>query len=216
MAKEKLSQALTAEFVGTFALIFLGAGAGAVGAGGLLGVAFAHGLTVLFCAYAFGHLSGAHVNPAVTLALLAAGKVDARRAFSYVVFQAIGGIAGALALASVLGGTSSGLGRLALAPEVSVGRGFALEAILAFFLVTVVCGAAVSGKAGNLAGVAIGLMLVANILMGGPLTGAGFNPARALGPAVATGNFTDLWLYLVAPVVGGIAASLLYRRVLQP
>jgi MIP family channel proteins len=216
MAKEKLSQSLTAEFVGTFALVFLGAGAGALGTGGLVGVAFAHGFAVLAFAYAFGHLSGTHVNPAVTLALLAIGKIDARRAFSYIVFQFVGAIVGGYALAAVLGSSAGTLGRLALAPDVSAGRGFALEAILAFFLVTVVCNAAVSGKAGNLAGVAIGATLVINILMGGPLTGAGFNPARALGPAMATGNFTDLWLYLVAPVVGGIAASVLYRQVLEP
>ncbi|MGH7337178.1 MAG: aquaporin [Myxococcota bacterium] len=215
MARDKLSQALTAELVGTFALVFLGAGAGAVGAGGLIGVAFAHGFAVLAFAYTYGHLSGTHVNPAVTVALWAAKKIDARRAFSYVVFQAIGGVAGALALCWLFGGAENGLGRLALAPGVSSAQGFALEAILAFFLVTVVCHAAVAGKAGNLAGVAIGVTLVANILMGGPLTGAGFNPARALGPAVATGDFTNLWIYLVAPVVGGVAASLLHRHVTE-
>ncbi len=215
MAEVKLSKALIAEFVGTFALIFVGAGAGAQGSAGLVGVALAHGLVVLAFAYAFGHLSGTHVNPAVTVGLCVAGKMEVRRAISYVVFQLAGGVAGALLLYWVMGGSESGLGRLALGSGVGAAQGFVVEAVLAFFLVTVVCGAAVSGRGGALAGVAIGSTLVLNILMGGPLTGAGFNPARALGPAVVTGNFTDLGLYLLAPIVGGIVAALLYRSLLE-
>lgn len=212
---QPLSTALTAEFVGTFALIYIGAGAGALGTAGLAGVALAHGLVVLAFAYAFGHLSGTHVNPAVTVGIWVAGKIDARRAISYVVFQLAGGVAGGLALAWTLGGSSSGLGKAALGSGIGVAQGFFVEAILAFFLVTVVLNAAVSGKGGNLAGVAIGSTLTLNILMGGPLTGAAFNPARALGPAVATGDFTNLGLYLVAPLVGAAAAAILYRQLLS-
>ncbi|MFN7941747.1 MAG: aquaporin [Thermoanaerobaculia bacterium] len=215
MAQPSLSQALTAEFVGTFALVFVGAGAGAIGAGGLVGVALAHGLTVLAFAYAFGHLSGTHVNPAVTVGVWAAGRMAAGRALSYVVFQCMGGVAAALALRWVLGGATSGLGRGALAANVTPGAGWFLEALLAFFLVTVVLNAAISGKAGDLAGVAIGFTLTLNILVGGPLTGAIFNPARALGPMVATGDFTQMALYLIAPLVGGAAAAALYRGVLD-
>ena len=111
----KLSTSLLAEFIGTFALIFIGAGAGALGIGGLVGVALAHGLVVLGFAYAYGHISGTHINPAVTLGVWAAGKIDAGRAVSYIVFQIVGGIVGALTLRWVLGGAGTGLGRTQLA-----------------------------------------------------------------------------------------------------
>lgn len=221
--QDKLGSALVAEFVGTFALIFIGAGAGALQAG-VVGIAFAHGLVVLALAYAYGHLSGTHINPAVTAGLLAAGKIDVKRAASYWFFQLLGGVSGAFTLMWVLGGTDTGLGLPKLAHDLSVGSasitispavGLFLEALLAFFLVNTVLNAAVSGKAGNLAGVAIGVTLVFNILMGGPLTGASFNPARYLGPAVATGSFADGWVYLVGPLLGGAAAGLLYKLVLE-
>ncbi|MGH9464543.1 MAG: MIP/aquaporin family protein [Thermoanaerobaculia bacterium] len=220
---DKLSTSLLAEFIGTFALIFIGAGAGALGLGGLVGVAFAHGLVVLGFVYAYGHLSGAHVNPAVTVGLWAAGKMDAGRALSYIVFQLAGGALGAFALRWVLGGTETGLGVTALARGLEVGAaridvspavGVAVEAVLTFFLVNCVLNAAVSGKAGNLAGVAIGLTLTFAILMGGPLTGASLNPARSFGPALATGNFADLWVYFLGPVLGAVAAAGLYRGML--
>jgi len=220
----KLSTSLVAEFIGTFALIFIGAGAVALGLGGLVGVAFAHGLVILGFVYAYGHISGTHVNPAVTLGVWAAGKIDAGRALSYIVFQIAGGIVAALALSWVLGGTGTGLGVTALAHGLQVkdvtinvtpAIGVVLEAILTFFLANAVLNCAVSGKAGNLAGAAIGLTLVFCILMGGPLTGASLNPARSIGPAVATGNFTDLWVYLAGPALGGVAAGLLYKFVFE-
>jgi len=220
----KLSTALVAELVGTFALIFIGAGTVALGIGGLVGVALAHGLVVLGFAYAYGHISGAHINPAVTLGVWAAGKIETARAASYIVFQIIGGLLGALALRWVLGGTETGLGGTKLAHGVTMGNatititpllGVVLEAILTFFLANAVLNAAVSGKAGDLAGVAIGLTLTFSILMGGPLTGASLNPARSIGPALVTGDLTDLWVYLVGPAVGGIAAGLLYKFVLE-
>src|SRR5215207_9153874 len=219
----KLSTSLLAEFIGTFALIFIGAGAGALGIGGVVGVAFAHGLVVLGFAYAYGHISGTHINPAVTLGVWAAGKIDAGRAFSYVVFQIVGGIVGALTLRWVLGGTGTGLGRTAL-QTLSVGGttisitpliGVVLEAILTFFLVNAVMNAGISGKATIPGGLAIGMTLVFCILMGGPLTGASLNPARSIGPAVATGNFENLWVYLVGPVLGGVVAGLLYKTVFE-
>src|SRR6059058_2331577 len=112
----KLSTSLLAEFIGTFALIFIGAGTGALGLGGLVGVAFAHGLVVLGFAYAYGHISGTHINPAVTLGVWAAGKIDAARAFSYIVFQIAGGILAAFVLAWVLGGTGPASAATALPP----------------------------------------------------------------------------------------------------
>jgi aquaporin Z len=216
----KLGPALAAELIGTFALVFIGAGAGALGLGGLPGVALAHGFVVLAFAYAFGHISGTHLNPAVTLGIFVAGKIEATKAASYIVFQLIGGVFGAYALKWVLGGAVGHLGAGALASGLAAGggtvtvdatRGFVLEALLAFLLVTVVLNAAVSGKAGNLAGVAIGTTLVFNILMGGPLTGAIFNPARQLGPALAADQMANLGLYLLAPLAGAALAGALYR-----
>lgn len=218
----KLSTALQAEFVGTFALIFIGAGAGALGIGGLVGVALAHGLVIVAFAYSYGHISGTHINPAVTVGLWVAKEIDATRALAYVAVQILGGIAGGLALCWVLGGPESGLGATTLARGLALGpggvtidisplQGFALEALLTFFLVNTVLNAAVSGKAGNLAGLAIGLTLTFSILMAGPLTGGSLNPARTLGPAVATGNYADLWAYLGGQFLGGIVAALFYR-----
>jgi aquaporin Z len=210
------SRKLVAEFIGTFALIFIGAGAGALGTGGLVGVALAHGLVVLTFAYAYGHISGTHINPAVTIGLWAGKQIDAASAVAYIVVQLIGGTLGALVLRFVLGGTSSGLGATTLTPNVSPIQGFVVETILTFFLVNAIFNTAVSGKAGNGAPVAIGLTLAFCILMGGPLTGGSLNPARTLGPAVATGNFANLWLYFVGPSLGGVVAALLYNGLLRP
>ncbi len=216
----RLMPALVAEFIGTFALILIGAGAGAIGLGGLVGVALAHGLVIVAFAYAYGHISGTHINPAVTIAVLLAGKIDATRAAAYVVVQLLGGIAGAFTLCWLLGGPESGLGATILAQALPIGgmvvrvtpaAGVALEAILTFFLVNTIMNAGVSGKATPLDGLAIGLTLTFDILMGGPLTGASMNPARSLGPAIASGNYADLWVYFVGPILGGAAAALLYR-----
>lgn len=220
----KLSTSLVAEFIGTFALIFIGAGAGALGLGGLVGVALAHGLVVVGFAYAYGHLSGTHINPAVTVGVLAAGKMDPKRAFSYIVFQILGGIAGAGLLAWVLGGKETGLGATRLAESLSAGGatititpviGFVVEAILTFFLVNAVMNAGISGKVTHVAGLAIGLTLVFCILMGGPLTGASLNPARSIGPALVLGDFSDIWVYLLGPLVGGVAGGLLYKGLFE-
>ena len=159
-----------------------------------------------------------------TLGVWAAGKIDAARAFSYIVFQIAGGIVGALVLRWVLGGTATGLGRTALASGLQVGYatititpaiGLVLEAILTFFLVNAVMNAGISGKATIPGGLAIGLTLTFCILMGGPLTGASLNPARSIGPAVATSNFDNLWVYLVGPALGGVLAGLLYKTIFE-
>jgi MIP family channel proteins len=224
MMSNRIAPKLLAEFVGTFAFVFIGAGAAAVvgsGAGlnGLIAVAFAHGLAIMAFAFAYGSVSGGHMNPAVTVGVLAAGAMSAGEAIGYIVSQLIGGVAGALLLRTVLGGDATGLGMPVLAHNLTVGAtsltitpeaGFMIEAVLGFFLVTVVLSTAVAGRAGSLAPLAIGMTLTFNIIMGGALTGAPFNPARALGPMVATDNFNDAWLYLTAPVVGAIVAALLH------
>lgn len=223
--REGLSKALAVEFIGTFTLIFVGAGAVALGSGGVLGAAFAHGMVVAALAYAYGHISGTHVNPAVTIAIWVAGKIDARRAVSYIVFQLAGGIAGGLALRWVLGGTETGLGATVLARGLRVGEasidispaaGCALEAVLTFFLVNTVLNTSTAGRLREAAGLAIGLTLAFCTLMGAPLTGAGLNPARTLGPALAGGGFADFWVYLAGPILGGILAAVFYRGVLKP
>jgi MIP family channel proteins len=221
---DRIAPKLLAEFIGTFSFVFIGAGAAAVvggGAGlnGITAVAFAHGLAIMALAFAYGPVSGGHFNPAVTVGVLAAGAMRIGEAFGYIISQLVGGVAGALMLRTVLGGAATGLGMPALAHNLALGAttltitpevGFMIEALLAFFLVTVVLSTAVAGRAGNLAPLAIGMTLTFNILMGGALTGAPFNPARALGPMVATGIFSDAWLYLTAPVVGAIVAALLH------
>lgn len=215
---DKLSTSLLAELIGTFALIFIGAGAGALAAadgGGLVGVALAHGLVIVGFAYAYGHISGTHINPAVTLGVWAAGKIDTTRALAYVAAQLVGGIVGAGVLAWVLGERAGSLGATVLAEGVSPAQGLVLELILTFFLVNTIMNAGISGKATIPAGLAIGLTLVFCILMGGPLTGASLNPARTLGPALITGNFADIWLYFVGPIAGAILAGLLYKTVFE-
>ncbi|RME99777.1 MAG: aquaporin family protein [Chloroflexi bacterium] len=209
------TKALTAEFIGTFTLIFIGAGAGALGIGGLVGVALAHGLVILTFAYAYGPISGGHFNPAITISLWTAKEVDTPTAAAYIVVQLVGGIVGAIVLAFVLGGTQTGLGATVLGEGVSPIQGLVLEAILTFLLANAVLNTAVSGKAGNAAPVAIGLTLTLAILMGGPLTGGSLNPARTLGPAVVTGNFSNIWAYFVGQIAGGAVAALLYNNLLK-
>jgi MIP family channel proteins len=220
----RIAPKLLAEFIGTFALIFIGAGAAAVvgdgvGLPGIAAIAFAHGLTIMVFAFAYGSVSGGHMNPAVTVGVLVAGAMGVGEAIGYIVSQLVGGVAGALFLSVVLGGAETGLGMPALAHDLALGAstltitpaaGFMIEAVLAFFLVTVVLSTAVAGRAGNLAPLAIGMTLTLNIIMGGALTGAAFNPARALGPMVATGNFNDAWLYVTAPLIGAIVAAVVH------
>ena len=212
---------LVAEFVGTFALIFIGAGAVAIGGGGLIGAAFAHGFVVIAFIYAYGHISGTHINPAVTLGLLIAGEIEFVTAIGYWIVQLLGGILGAVLLNIVLPDPGD-LGVTILTTEANGGaftvtatQGLIVEIILTFFLVNTIFITAVSGKAGNFAGLAIGLTLVFCILMGGPLTRASLNPARTLGPAIVSGNYADIWLYFVGPFVGAVLAALLYVAVLK-
>src|SRR5580692_1519500 len=225
----RIAPKLLAEFIGTFAFVFIGAGAAAVvgdgvGLPGIAAIAFAHGLTIMVFAFAYGSVSGAHMNPAVTVGVLAAGAMRAGDAAAYIVSQLLGAIVGALLLGATLGGAATGLGTPALAHNLAVGAtsltitpaaGFMIEAMLAFFLVTVVLSTAVAGRAGSLAPLAIGMTVTLNIMMGGPLTGAAFDPARALGPMIATGNFGDAWLYLTAPIVGAIVAAILHAGLAQ-
>ncbi len=207
------TKALVAEFVGTFTLIFIGAGAGAI-SDSLVAVAFAHGLVVLTLAYAYGQISGTHVNRAVTIGLWMGKQIETMTAVYYIIVQLLGGIVGALVLNFALGSNAGSLGATEL-QGIGAAQGLVIEIILTFLLVNTIFNTAVSGKAGNMAPVAIGLTLVFCIMMGGNATGASLNPARTLGPAIVTGNYADIWLYFVGPIVGGILAALLYNNVLK-
>jgi MIP family channel proteins len=206
-----------AETVGTFTLVFIGAGAGALAAagnsgGGLVGVALAHALALVVIVFAWGSISGAHVNPAVTFGLALAGRFSWLRAARYWVAQLLGAaLAGYLLLFLI--GPQGNLGMTLPAPSVSVVQAIVIEAVLTFFLVTAVFGSAVAGRNGNAAALAIGLVLGMDILMGGPLTGGSMNPARSFGPALAMGDFTGLYIYFVGPLLGGGLAALFYDRV---
>jgi MIP family channel proteins len=205
-----------AEFLGTFTLVFIGAGAGAlvvgdVSSGGLVGVALAHALALVVIIYAWGSISGAHVNPAVTFGLALTAKLPWLRAVRYWLAQFLGAALAGYALLFLIGPVGN-LGMTLPSPGVSPLQAIAIEAILTFFLVIAVFGSAVAGRNGNAAALAIGLVLGMDILMGGPLTGASMNPARSFGPALAMGDFTDLYIYFVGPVLGGSLAALLYDR----
>ena len=219
-------QRLVAEFIGTFALIFFGAGsicadqllrAGGGSGLGLLGVAVAHGLAFGIMVTALGHISGAHFNPAVTVGIWVTRRISTFDALSYWVAQLAGGIAAAYMLRIVVpedAWRAVMLGTPQLARDLTRGYGMLIEGLLTFFLVFVVFATAVDEKGAfnKIAGFAIGLTITMDILMGGPLTGAAMNPARAMGPAVATRWWTNLGVYWVGPLAGGVLAGALYDK----
>jgi MIP family channel proteins len=208
-----LTKALSAEFISTFALILIGAGAvAALGGGQMTGIALAHGLTIMVFASAFGDISGGHINPAVTVGLATAGEFPRRRVIPYIAAQVAGAIAAAYCLLAVFGGPVNHLGAtLVDTQRITYGGAFALEAIGTFFLVNTVLHTAVRGAAGRLAPFAIGMTVTVCILMFGALTGGSVNPARTIGPAVATGQYDGIAVYLIAQLVGGMTAGVLYR-----
>jgi len=208
-----------AEFVGTFALIFIGAGSVIVAGGtgiGILGIAVAHGLVLAIMITNLGHISGGHFNPAVTVGVWVAGKIESLRAIVYLVVQLAGAATGAAMLRAVFRETvwrGTSLGATLVNHQVMTnGKAVLLEAVLTFFLVFTVFATAIDDRGAfkSIAGFGIGLVLTFDILMGGLLTGASMNPARTLGPAIAGGNYKDLWVYLVGPVSGSIVAATLY------
>lgn len=208
-------KAAIAELIGTFTLVFIGAGAGAMAGitdGGIVSVALAHGLALMVIVYAWGGISGAHVNPAVTLGIALTGRLTWIRAAYYWVAQFLGAAAAAFLLKSLIGETG-GLGATLGTHSGDPVRAIVIEAVLTFFLIVAVFGTAVAGRNGNAAGIAIGLVLAMDILMGGALTGASMNPARTFGPALATGDLSYLWIYIVGPCLGAVVGALLYDRV---
>ena len=210
-----------AELIGTFTLIFFGAGAilaqNATQIVGLTGIAVAHGLAILIMIYAFGHISGGHFNPAVTFGALVIRRIGFMSAIVYWVAQLLGAVLAAYVLLRAWHGpTEAHLGTPTVAAGVSPLMAMALEGLMAFLLAIVVMGSAIDPRASKgFAGLAVGLTLVGNIIAGGALTGASFNPARAFGPALVSGYWQDQWLYWVGPMVGAALAALLYDRFLM-
>lgn len=216
------TKAFIAEFIGTFTLVFVGVGAIAGnhingGQTGLLGIAFAHGLAIATMVAATAAISGGHLNPAVTIAMLVTKKIDQANAIGYVISQCLAGIAAAILIKICFAEDvlmSVGMGTPALAEGVGIGAGLLMEIVLTFFLVFVIFGAAVDKRGPATAPLFIGLAVAMDILIGGPVTGAAMNPARHLGPALLGGGLQNIWLYWVGPVAGGVLAGILYNSTL--
>jgi MIP family channel proteins len=215
---------LFAEGIATFTLVFIGAGAICAnaltdGALGLTGIALAHGLAILVMVYATAHISGAHINPAVTIAMITTRNIDGKTGALYIVSQLAGGVVAALTLSCLYPDFVSAapfLGNPEMNPaltHLTPVCGMFVEAILTFLLVFVIFGVAVDNRGIKPAlGLAIGLTVTLDILMGGPITGAAMNPARAFGTALMTGRWADHAVYWVGPIVGGIAAGWTYTK----
>ena len=208
------------EFISTFALIFIGAGAvvadARYGNVGLVGIALAHGLVLMAMIYATAHISGAHVNPAVTFAMWVTKRIDTVKGIGYIISQLLGAAAAGFALKFIYqnNGLVAHLGTPALAPGISPVLGIATEALLTFLLVFTIFGTAVDKKgSSHHAGLAIGLVLAFDILMGGNLTGAAMNPARAFGPMVAANYWQNHLVYWIGPLLGAAVAGLLYQYI---
>ncbi|MDB4496337.1 MIP family channel protein [Flavobacteriaceae bacterium] len=198
-----------AEFIGTFAMIFCGTGAMTINeiTGGdvtHVGIGITWGLIVMAMIYAFGEISGAHFNPAVSIAFAYAKKFSWKEVPKYIFFQVAGAFAASLLLmwlfpkSELLGATI---------PTVDVWRAFVLELILTFFLMVVIINVSTGSKeVGMMAGIAIGSVVLLEALFAGPITNASMNPARSLAPNIVSGNIKGLWLYILAPIIGAILA----------
>jgi len=229
--KVAFAKELAAEFLGTMLLVMIGCGSAMSGDGedgeGQLGeqaqyvrIALAFGLAVATIAQTVGHISGCHINPAITIGLVAGAKVEVIRGIAYVVVQSLGGLLGGALLKALVPEESrgkGGLGSTQLGGGVSAAQGFGVEFVISFVLVMVVFGAAADqNNAANVKGsppLAIGLSITACHLFAIPLTGASMNPARTLGSNAIAGKWEDIWIYLLAPSLGGLIAGLLYQGV---
>jgi aquaporin Z len=214
-----------AEFIGTFTLVLFGCGAAVLAGGdiGLTGISFAFGLALIGMAYGIGPVSGCHINPAVTLGAVAAGRMTIPQAIPYMIAQVAGAIAGAAVLLMIASGKAdyslaeNGLGQngwgAGYLGEYNMTAAFIFEVVATFLFVVVILGATGSGAPAAIAGLAIGLALVVIHLVGINVTGVSVNPARSIGPALFAGAtaLSQLWLFIVAPIIGAVAAGILFR-----
>jgi aquaporin NIP len=218
--RPRLGRRAAAEGLAAFALVFAGCGAIIAdasygGALGTVGVALVFGLVIMVMVYATGHLSGAHINPAVTLAFTMTRHFPAREAAAYIAAQLAAAVAAALALLAVWPDAPANLG--ATLPSVGAGSALVYELLMTAFLMFVIMAVATDTRAvGAAAAIAIGGVIGLDALFGGPVTGASMNPARSFGPALASGQWTDFWVYLVGPVAGAGLGALAYQLVRGP
>jgi MIP family channel proteins len=218
--RRDLMRRAAAEGIGTFALVFAGCGAIVTeaehpGSLGTVGVALVFGLVVMAMVYATGHLSGAHLNPAVTLGFSLTRHFPAREVLAYVVAQIAGALLAAALLAAVWPSAPADLGTTQ--PSVGAGSALVYETVLTAFLMFVIMAVATDTRAvGTGAAIAIGGTVGLDALFGGPITGASMNPARSIGPALVSGELRDLWIYLVGPILGAALGALAYQVVRGP
>ena len=203
------------ELVGTFILVYAITSAATVysksGQLGVIGIGLVHAFVLTAIVFAIGYKSGAHVNPAVTVAFLITKRMNAIDGIFYIIFQIIGGILAASVVFAILGPAISS--SVTLPADNNVIRAFLLETAMTFTLVYIVLttAATASNKIAPLAGLAIGLTLGFNVIFGGSISGGSLNPARSFGPALITGNLSYNWIYWIAPVIGGLIAAGLHR-----
>ena len=221
MVKEDLGvemkKKLFAEFLGTFTLIFLGAGAIVSGKADLAGVAFAHGLAIFVMVSALAGISGAHFNPAVSAAMFATKRIDINQFFQFVIAQLLGATTASLLL-NYIYGHGNGYGLTKIAAGTSSGQGLVAEALGTAILLFVIFGVAVDkrGPFSTLSGLPIGLTITAIIFSVGPITGAALNPARWFGPALVSGDWSNGWVFILGPIAGAIAAAFTYTYFAKP
>jgi len=223
----KLLRPLTAEFVGTLLFVFLGVGSvvalvangPTTGSIGPLGVALAHGVGMAIIVSMTMSISGGHMNPAVTVGLWIANRFEGQLVWPYILAQVLGAVVGAALVKAVLPSLAVGIalvGTPRLASEVTFMQGVWIEALLTFFLVSAVFGTAVSSQAPKIAGFGIGLAIFVDALVGGSLTGAVMNPARAIGPALVAWQWNAHAVYWIGPLIGAGVAGALWKAVLLP
>lgn len=219
------SKKYTAEFLGTLVLVLIGCGSAVIAGTQItfLGISFAFGLAVLVMVYAIGSISGCHINPAITVAMLVAGKISAKESAGYIIAQCLGAIAGAgilLMIAKGFPGYSvevNGLGQNGFGDyspmKYSLESGLISEIVMTFVFLMVIFGSTSENAPKGFAGIAIGLALVMIHLVSIPITGTSVNPARSLGPAVFVGGnaLSQLWMFCIGPFIGGILAALVWK-----
>ena len=215
-----LKARLTAEFIGTYILVFAGTGAIVIemltGAMGHVGIALTFGLVVTALIYAFGHISGAHFNPAVSIAFVVMGEFDKKELISYILAQVLGAILASLTLYLLFIVEIKSMADVAYLgvtlPRGSVWQSFIFEFILTFILMLIIASSAVHAKAvKSFAGLAIGFTVGLEAMFAGPICGASMNPARSIAPALVSGHLEHLWLYVVATILGAVASVFVYN-----
>ena len=215
-----------AELIGTFTLVLFGCGAAVIAGAdgttgiGLAGISFAFGLALIGMAYGIGPVSGCHINPAVSLGAVAAGRMSVGEAITYIIAQVAGAVVAALVLLTIASGSAGyegGLGQNGWGEgylgEYGLASAFLFEVVATFLFMVVILGSTGTGAPTQLAGLAIGLTLVVIHLVGIKITGVSVNPARSIGPALFAGAtaISQVWLFIVAPVIGAVAAGLLFK-----